>query len=337
MSVKYPTYVNITSSSEEQPNERTPSPPPRKKSLSPPQAPSKSISSKSTHYTSSSSPSESPKPTHVSPPPKLRFVIKQEPQDLPPLQMLPNDPYVSKMDNWPSGPSNLSPPPRVSRPPPGFLNPPPGFEPLPSTQPLFVNINNNTPHVHNNVPLLEHTHHPPPNLGNQDFPNPPNILDFVHPNDMPHLHNMFCQLIIEERVKVNQKAHILEHKQRVQESLLILTTYTPYHSRIIRCIQDFDELKDRFLTLKNTLYPHQRYVVYNTLVNEEEQAGFTQYAISIKKIRHIRAITLSKTSMTRRPQYSVSEDFNTPYPKTSIFYIGQYSVSKTSMRHIEGS
>ncbi|GJU04940.1 hypothetical protein Tco_1121370 [Tanacetum coccineum] len=57
MSVKYPNYVNLTSSSEEHPNERTPSPPPIKKSLSPPQASSKSISSKSTHYTSSSSPS----------------------------------------------------------------------------------------------------------------------------------------------------------------------------------------------------------------------------------------------------------------------------------------
>nr|GEV81141.1 hypothetical protein [Tanacetum cinerariifolium] len=57
MYVNYPTYVNITSLSEKHPNERTPSPPPRKKSLSPPQAPSKSISSKSTHYTSSSSPS----------------------------------------------------------------------------------------------------------------------------------------------------------------------------------------------------------------------------------------------------------------------------------------
>ncbi|GKB17826.1 hypothetical protein Tco_0851749 [Tanacetum coccineum] len=61
MSVKHPTYVNLTSSSEEHPNEITPSPPPRKKSLSPPQAPSKSISSKSTHYTSSSSPSLSSK------------------------------------------------------------------------------------------------------------------------------------------------------------------------------------------------------------------------------------------------------------------------------------
>ncbi|GJZ65993.1 hypothetical protein Tco_0622689 [Tanacetum coccineum] len=195
MSVKYPNYVNLTSSSEEQPNERTPSPPPRKKSLSPPQAPSKSISSKSTHYTSSSSPSESPTPTHVAPPPKLHFVIpiKLEPQELPPPQMSPNDPYAQTMDNWPPGPSNPSPPPRVSRPPPSFPNPPPGFEPLPSTQPLFVNINNNTPLLHNNAPPLENIHHPPPNLGNQDFPNPPNILDFVHPNDMPHLHNMFCQ------------------------------------------------------------------------------------------------------------------------------------------------
>nr|GEU52420.1 retrotransposable element Tf2 [Tanacetum cinerariifolium] len=63
MSVKYPNYVNLTSSSEEQPNERTPSPPPRNKSLSPPQAPSKSISSKSTHYASSLS----PKPCIVNP------------------------------------------------------------------------------------------------------------------------------------------------------------------------------------------------------------------------------------------------------------------------------
>ncbi|GJU99064.1 hypothetical protein Tco_1328335 [Tanacetum coccineum] len=127
MSVKYPNYVNLTSSSEEQSNERTPSPPPRKKSLSPPQASSKSISSKSTHYTSSSSPSESPTPTHVVPPPKLYFVIsiKLEPQELPPPQMSPNDPYAQTMDNWLPGPSNPSSPPRISRPPPDFLNPPP--------------------------------------------------------------------------------------------------------------------------------------------------------------------------------------------------------------------
>ncbi|GJQ99560.1 hypothetical protein Tco_0522545 [Tanacetum coccineum] len=195
ISVKYPTYVNLTSSSEEQPNERTPSPPPRKKSLSPPQALLKSISSKSTHYISSSSLSESPTPTHVAPSPKLHFVIpiKQEPQELSPLQTSPNNPHVSTMDNWPPSPSNPSPPPHVSRPPPRFLNPPPEFEPLLSTQPLFVNINNNTPYLLNNAPPLENIYHPPPNLGNQDFPNPPNILNFVHPNDIPHLHNMFCQ------------------------------------------------------------------------------------------------------------------------------------------------
>ncbi|GJW85638.1 hypothetical protein Tco_0158783 [Tanacetum coccineum] len=143
MRVKYPNYVNLTSSSEEQPNERTPSPPSRKKSLSPSQAPSKLISSKSTHYTSSSSPSESLTPTHVVPPPKLRFVIpiKLEPQELPPLQVSANDPYVQTMDNWPTGHSNPSPPPCVSRLPPNFPNPSPEFELLPSTQPLCEGAN----------------------------------------------------------------------------------------------------------------------------------------------------------------------------------------------------
>ncbi|GJT20121.1 hypothetical protein Tco_0878827 [Tanacetum coccineum] len=148
--VKSPTYVNLTSSSEEHQNEKTPSPPPRKKSLSPPQAPSKSISSKGTHYTSSSS-----------------------------LTSSPSDSYVSAMDNWPPGPSNPSPPLRVTRPPPGFPHLPPGFEQLTPNQPLFVNINNNIPHLHNNRPHQENIQHPPPNLGNQDFPHPPNILDFM--------------------------------------------------------------------------------------------------------------------------------------------------------------
>nr|GEW51180.1 zf-CCHC domain-containing protein/UBN2 domain-containing protein [Tanacetum cinerariifolium] len=182
---------------------RTPSPPPRKEPLSPPQAPSKSISSKNTHYTSSSSPSESLTPTHVAPPPKLHFVIpiKLEPQELPPPKILLNDLYAQTMDNWPSGPFNPSPPPHVSRPPLGFPNPPPGFEPLPSTQPLFVNINNNTTLLHNNAPLLENIHHPPLNLGNQDFPNPLNILNFVHPNDMHHLHNMLCHVVAPQGMK----------------------------------------------------------------------------------------------------------------------------------------
>nr|GEU34592.1 transposase (putative), gypsy type [Tanacetum cinerariifolium] len=70
--VKSPTYVNLTSSSEEYQNERTPSPSPRRKSLSPPHAPLKATSSRSTYQTTSSYPSESPTPTHVAPPPKLR-------------------------------------------------------------------------------------------------------------------------------------------------------------------------------------------------------------------------------------------------------------------------
>ncbi|GJZ48906.1 hypothetical protein Tco_0603096 [Tanacetum coccineum] len=120
ISVRPPNYVNLESSSEEHQNEKTPYPPPRKKSLPPPHASSKSNSSRSTHYTSSSSPSESPTPTHVAAPPKLCFIIptKQEPLEIPPPQVSQHDPYAQIMDNWPSGPCNPSPPPRVSRPPP---------------------------------------------------------------------------------------------------------------------------------------------------------------------------------------------------------------------------
>ncbi|GKE90733.1 hypothetical protein Tco_1571828 [Tanacetum coccineum] len=77
-----------------------------------------------------------------------------------------------------------------------------------------------------------------------------------------------------------------------------LTASTSYYSRPIRCIQDFDESKDHCLTLKNMSYPYQGYDVCNTLVNEEEQAGFTQYAVSIKKIRRIRAYTSEETTKT---------------------------------------
>nr|GEV17405.1 hypothetical protein [Tanacetum cinerariifolium] len=222
MSVMYLNYVNLTSSCEEQPNERTPSPPTRKKSFSPPQTPSKSISSKSTHYTSSSSPTESSTPTHVAPPPKLRFVIliKLEPQELPLPQILPNYPYVQTMDNWSPGLFNPSPPLRVSRPPLDFPNPPHRFEPFPSTQPLFVNINSNTPLLHNNAPPLENIHHPPPNLKNHDFPNPPNILDFVHLNDMSHLHNMFDHLIL--ITNHNPHLHIAELVLEAKELLMPL-------------------------------------------------------------------------------------------------------------------
>ncbi|GJT60294.1 hypothetical protein Tco_1003827 [Tanacetum coccineum] len=64
-----------------------------------------------------------------------------------------------------------------------------------------------------------------------------------------------------------------------------LTANTPYYSRPIRRIQDFDESKDHCLALKNMPYLHQRYAIYNTLVNKEEQAGFTQYAITIERLK----------------------------------------------------
>ncbi|GKC19987.1 hypothetical protein Tco_1022137 [Tanacetum coccineum] len=153
--VKSPTYVNLTSFSEEHQNERTSSPSPRGKSLSPLHAPSKSTSSRNTYQTTSSSPSESPTPTYVAPPPKLRFIIpiKLEPQELPPQHLSSNDPYVSTVDDWPPGASNPSSPPRVSHPPPGFKHPPlprfshpsPGFKHPQPPPPLFVNINNNAP------------------------------------------------------------------------------------------------------------------------------------------------------------------------------------------------
>ncbi|GJV43641.1 reverse transcriptase domain-containing protein [Tanacetum coccineum] len=64
--------------------------------------------------------------------------------------------------------------------------------------------------------------------------------------------------------------HALKRKQKIHSR-----TWTYVNSRPIRRIQDFEELKDHCLTLKNTSYPHQRYTVYNTLVNEEEPTGFT--------------------------------------------------------------
>nr|GEV72136.1 hypothetical protein [Tanacetum cinerariifolium] len=126
---------------------------------------------------------------------------------------------IYTMKNWPPGPLNPSAPPRVSRPPLGFPNPPPGFEPLPSTQHLFVNINNNAPLIHNNAPPLENIHHPPPNLGNQDFPNPSNILDFVHPNDMTHLYNMFCQCCSTTRPEI----------QTLRNRINYMFSYIRYH------------------------------------------------------------------------------------------------------------
>ncbi|GJZ18617.1 hypothetical protein Tco_0554740 [Tanacetum coccineum] len=182
---------------EEHHNERIPSPPPRNKSLSPPQAHSKSTSSGSTSYNTSSSQTISPSPTQVASPPKLRVIIpmKLEPQELLTQQTPPHNPHVLNMDNWPPGSLHPSPPPR-------FKHPPPGFEHLLPPQTLFVNINNN-------APQQEHLPNLPPNLGNQQLPNPHNnILDFVNPNDLPHHHNMFCQSCNTTRHEIHM---LMEH------------------------------------------------------------------------------------------------------------------------------
>ncbi|GJZ38263.1 hypothetical protein Tco_0584454 [Tanacetum coccineum] len=89
-----------------------------------------------------------------------------------------------------------------------------------------------------------------------------------------------------------------------------MTANTPYHSRPIRRIQDFDESKDHGLTLKNTPYPHQRYAVYNTLVNDEELIGFT----SIRCI-HQKDTAYPCLHFTRNHKDIKT---NTPYPESSI-------------------
>ncbi|GJU13449.1 reverse transcriptase domain-containing protein [Tanacetum coccineum] len=74
--------------------------------------------------------------------------------------------------------------------------------------------------------------------------------------------------------------------------------------------EDFDESKDHCPTLNNTPYPHQQYVVYNALVNEEELIGFT----SIRRI-HQEDTAYPCLHFTRNHEGFKS---NTPYPGTSI-------------------
>ncbi|GKB37207.1 hypothetical protein Tco_0882149 [Tanacetum coccineum] len=198
--VKSPTYVNLTSFSKEHPNERKPSPSPRGKSFSLPNAPSKSTSSRSTYQITSSSSCESPTVTHVAPPPKLRFAIpmKLEPQELPPQILSHHDPYVSTMDNWPSGPSNPSPSQRVSQPPPRFKHPPP-----------------------------PHFSHPPPRfelLGTQKCRSLP-LIKFVSSliRDPTILFNTFDQYLIDELFEVQNVFHQME--QAVEQHRLESKTF----------------------------------------------------------------------------------------------------------------
>ncbi|GJU13591.1 hypothetical protein Tco_1135987 [Tanacetum coccineum] len=105
---------------------------------------------------------------------------------------------------------------------------------------------------------------------------------------------------------------ILDMPEDVKLPLIIeiangnVKTYTMYSI--------LDELKDHCLNLKNTPYPHQRYAVYNTLVNREESTGFT----SIRRI-HLEDTAYLCMHFTR-PQrnedlYAVSRSIYTAYPR----------------------
>ncbi|GJX43621.1 hypothetical protein Tco_0260297 [Tanacetum coccineum] len=115
-------------------------------------------------------------------------------------------------------------------------------------------------------------------------------------------------------VSYSYSKHLETDKVKSSQSLIrgagYVTVIMEYFVKPIRRIQDFDELKDHCLTLKNTPYPHQRYVVYNTLVKDEEGTSFT----SIRRI-HQEDTAYPCLHFTR---YHEGFKSNTPYPGTSI-------------------
>ncbi|GJT43595.1 hypothetical protein Tco_0952310 [Tanacetum coccineum] len=104
--------------------------------------------------------------------------------------------------------------------------------------------------------------------------------------------------------------------------------------------------------MKNTSYPHQRYAVCNTLVNEEEQTGFTQYAVSIKEDTAYPCLHSPKTTedkaqyaVSRETQYAVFKIWNEyniledikrgPYSKKSLIRRIQLLGYASSRRHFK--
>nr|GEU29096.1 retrovirus-related Pol polyprotein from transposon TNT 1-94 [Tanacetum cinerariifolium] len=106
--------------------------------------------------------------------------------------------------------------------------------------------------------------------------------------------------------------------------------------RPIRRIQDFDESKDHCMALKNTPYPHQRYAVYNILVNDEEGTSFT----SIHRI-HQEDTTVLVEKMVRVVDYGLhvtSRDVLTvgSSMRIPLLYRGEYSQwSERFMNYLE--
>ncbi|GKB32150.1 reverse transcriptase domain-containing protein, partial [Tanacetum coccineum] len=72
-----------------------------------------------------------------------------------------------------------------------------------------------------------------------------------------------------------------------------------------------EELKDHCLTLKNTPYPHQQYAVYNTLVNEEEQAGFTLIRCIHQEDTAYSCLLFTDNHEGLKTQYAVSRSLYT--------------------------
>ncbi|GKA58117.1 hypothetical protein Tco_0757305 [Tanacetum coccineum] len=64
-------------------------------------------------------------------------------------------------------------------------------------------------------------------------------------------------------------------------------------------------------------YPHQRYAVYNTLVNEEESTGFTSIRRIHKKDTAYPCLHFTKTTNETRPNTPYPGDINTPYSQYS--------------------
>ncbi|GJY72118.1 hypothetical protein Tco_0475821 [Tanacetum coccineum] len=102
-----------------------------------------------------------------------------------------------------------------------------------------------------------------------------------------------------------------------------LTANTPYYSRPIRCIQDFDESKDHCPTLKNMPYPHQyirRILYFWSNIKKSTLSANTSYPrSSIRRTQDVQyAVPNEPIRRTGVAQYAVPNRSDTPYPIVSL-------------------